>query len=97
MNGRGTFVSPNGDARPHVRPHSNTSTSSVDGGVTDDVAALTTPDNSFQGRRGGKRPDPISLMLMQMKDEASVREHEREERRLEQEERAAERASDRNI
>ena len=67
----------------------------------DTGAAFATPDNSCRGsssprdrgsnRGGGKKPDPMSLMMMQMREDRLVRAEDKEIRRLEQNERVEDR------
>ena len=104
MNGGGSFTNENGDVRPHVsvpnvRPRASVPSVTVaDDGDSEGGSAnplLATPDFNRRGHRGGRKPDPLSLMLLHMKDEGANRALEREDRRIEREVRAAERAADR--
>ena len=84
-------MSQDGVVCPHISP------SSIDenrnGTSEHNNSDGNTPESTNNCRSRGKKPDPLTLMMLQMKQEADARLDEKEERRHEQEDRAANHAA----
>lgn len=108
MEGEGTFTGPDGSVRPHNAIASITTREDTESSTVGSISTARTTgigggslssrrsSSNDGGGRGGRRPDVMNLIMLQMKEDRDIRMEDKRSRDVDRNEREKERTAERD-